>query len=52
MQQANWFFHEAFTVPDSMLKFVAFQQAMGWAGEKDYKIITLVFDDLHEAGLI
>jgi hypothetical protein len=47
-QQSNWFFKEAFVTGN----FVAFQEAMGWAGEKDYHIIRLTYDDLKEAGLI
>jgi hypothetical protein len=45
-QQADWFFREACSQTDPALKFVAFQQAMGWSGEKDYAIIQQVFEEM------
>jgi hypothetical protein len=47
-RQSDWFFKEAFCTGDR----AAFQEAMGLAGEKDYTIVRLVFDDLRKAGLI
>jgi hypothetical protein len=51
-RQAEWFFREAFTTVDPSQKAVAFQAAMCWAGEKDYRIIREVFEELQEYGLL
>jgi hypothetical protein len=51
-QKADWFFNEAFTTPDPVLKVMAFQQAMCYAGEKDSVIVCQVFEDLLESNLI